>query len=121
LKYIGLCQVGSNSHTLHTSLTRNDFSVFLSVLSSACAIRTMQAIHQQVDQLCLPPTNPSASASLTQALNPAAPAGAVQQLTALLNRNLLSYWRNPSVNLSRFAVTLLMAVIVGSIEWGKGK
>jgi hypothetical protein len=52
---------------------------------------------------------------------PAAPAGAFQQLAALLNRNFLSYWRNPSVNLARFGVTLLMAVIVGSIEWGKGK
>lgn len=74
-----------------------------------------------MDQLCLPPVDSSAAAALSKALNPAPPAGGVQQLAALLNRNFLSYWRNPSVNLSRFAVTLLMALIVGSIEWGKGK
>lgn len=95
------------------------FAALLSLFLLVC--HSLQAIHQQVDQLSLPPASPSATASLTQSLNPAAPAGAFQQLAALLNRNFLSYWRNPSINLARFGVTLLMAVIVGSIEWGKGK
>ncbi len=39
----------------------------------------------------------------------------------LLWRGFTAYWRNPPCNFNRFIITLLMALIVGTIEWGKGK
>jgi hypothetical protein len=80
---------------------------------------------KQVDLLSQPPHTPSSPstspAGLPQHLSGAAAVGPVGQLSALLERGFRSYWRNPTTNLSRFLVTLAMGLIVGSIEWGKGK
>lgn len=85
----------------------------------------IQAVMKQVDLLSQhthTPSSPSTSpAGLPQQLSGAAPVGSVGQLSALLARGFRSYWSNPSTNLSRFLVTLAMGLIVGSIEWGKGK
>lgn len=70
----------------------------------------------QVDEL----SDPTSAAPLTQ-LNPPASTSVWQQLYLLLQRNQRSYWRNPATNVNRFLVTLAMALIVGSIEWGKGE
>lgn len=76
----------------------------------------LQVALSQVDELL----NPKSSAPLAE-LNPPAQTSSLQQLRLLVQRNQLSYWRNPATNLSRFLVTLAMALIVGSIEWGKGE
>lgn len=87
----------------------------------------MQAVMKQVELLTQPPHSPSSPTTTTpaglhqQQLSGAAPVGTARQLSALLGRGFRSYWRNPSTNLSRFLVTLAMGLIVGSIEWGKGK
>ncbi|KAF8073262.1 ABCG35 [Scenedesmus sp. PABB004] len=54
-------------------------------------------------------------------LTPPAPASALTQLRLLHARTRRSYWRNPGTNFSRFAITLAISLVVGSMEWGKGR
>ena len=54
-------------------------------------------------------------------LLPSSSPGGLRQTQLLLVRNLRSYWRNPTSNLSRLMVTLAISLIVGSIEFGKGE
>jgi energy-coupling factor transporter ATP-binding protein EcfA2 len=68
-----------------------------------------------------PNTAPTRPQPAEQHLNPVAPAGALRQLYMLIWRARISYWRNPAANFNRFVITLLIALIIGSIEWGKGE
>lgn len=76
----------------------------------------LQAALVQVEALCQPPKD----AAGLDALNPPAPTNSLQQLGALLQRGYRGYWRSPHVNFNRFIITVVVALIIGSIEWGKG-
>ena len=43
-----------------------------------------------------------------------------QQFRALLGRNFTMYWRSPEYNLTRFAITILVGLIFGSLFWRQG-
>jgi hypothetical protein len=47
--------------------------------------------------------------------------GVIRQFGELMRRNLAAYWRDPGHNISRFVITLCMAVLVGTVELGKGR
>jgi len=46
--------------------------------------------------------------------------GVLTQFALLMRRNLLAYCRDPGHNISRFIITLCMAVLIGTVEFGKG-
>ncbi|PNH10990.1 Pleiotropic drug resistance protein 1, partial [Tetrabaena socialis] len=47
-------------------------------------------------------------------------AGLLTQLIALQNKFRLAYWRTPSYNFVRLAMTIVVALVYGSIYWGQG-
>ena len=67
----------------------------------------------------------SGRATTAAAAAPAAAAagrrpGMAAQLAALLRRNSLAYWRDPGRNVNRFLITLMVAMLIGLVELGKG-
>jgi hypothetical protein len=78
-------------------------------------------VRQQVAALSRAPPDPAAAAALTASLSPPAVAGAWCQARLLAGRGFAAYARNPSGVISRLLVTVAISLIVGSIEWGKGK
>jgi hypothetical protein len=62
-----------------------------------------------------------AAGSSAQPCSGAAAPGAWVQFSALLQRNLLGYWRNPGHNIPRYLITLAMALLIGTVEFGKSR
>ncbi|KXZ49969.1 hypothetical protein GPECTOR_18g126 [Gonium pectorale] len=66
------------------------------------------------------PLSPSSEAVASAAASPRFAQPPAVQLLALTHRALVSQWRNSGYNLLRFAVTIGLAWVLGSLYWGRG-